>query len=141
MIGDYLRKLLAKFETCSFFPWKIRSDFRSILGSRRNVSEMEMPSPRLLGDERDQNSNFVLRLGTVQGSYCPSLRPVATFLGKSDLILEAFWVQEKCTRNGPPSPCLLGDERDQKLKLCFMIGDRNGHSLPFLNLDMNSAAN
>ncbi len=60
MIGDYTRKLLAKFQTSSYFPWHIRSDFRSISGSRRNVPEMGTPSPRLLGDERDQNSNFVL---------------------------------------------------------------------------------
>ncbi len=60
MIGDYIKKLLAKFETSCYFLWQIRSDFRSILGSRRNVSEMGMPSPRLLGDERDQNSNFVI---------------------------------------------------------------------------------
>ncbi len=60
MIGDYTRKLLAKFETCSYFSWQIRSDFRSILGSRSNVPEMDTPSPRLQGDERDKNSNFVL---------------------------------------------------------------------------------
>ncbi len=60
MIGDYTRKLLAKFQTSSYFPWQIRSDFRSILASRRNVPEMDPPSPCLLGDECDQNSNFVV---------------------------------------------------------------------------------
>ncbi len=59
MIGDYTRKLLAKFEGSSLFPWEMRSDFVSILGSRRNIPEMDPPSHCLHGDERDQDSNFV----------------------------------------------------------------------------------
>ncbi len=60
MNGDYTKKLLAKFETCSYFPRQFRSDIRRTMGSRINVTEMDTPSTCLQGDERDQNSNFVL---------------------------------------------------------------------------------
>ncbi len=77
-----VRNLLAKFETSTLFLWQMSPDFTSIQGFMNNLSETCMPYPRFQGDECDHNSNLILWLGTMSGTYWQSLRLLLCFFGK-----------------------------------------------------------